>query len=127
MRTRRTNSSASKFLMPSHVYVAGIGVSPLPSGSNSNKATSAVISAATKALLDAGVTYDDIAHGVRGKKSQHAAKAFKAFDEGGIEVDEVEAGSVFDSAYSLVDENNASSVLMVLEEEVCPESSTTSC
>lgn len=106
--------------MPSEgkVYIAGTGVSPLPSGGDGKKTTLALISAATKALLDAGVTYDDVSHGVQSKKSQNASKAFEAFDEGGIKIDEVADGKAFDTSLSLVSEKNTPCVLVILEEKV---------
>ena len=106
----------------SQVYIAGVGVSPWPSGGSSAEGVVVVslVSAATKALLDAGVTYDDVSHGVTSKTFSHASNAFKAFDNGGIIVDQVESGSeLLDTSFSLVRKRGAQCVLMIAVEKVC--------
>ena len=106
----------------SKVYIAGIGFSSSPLGGSPAKAfISSLVSAATKALLDAGVTYDDVAQSVtstRGNKSNYGSEAFKAFDEGGIAVDKVESGSEIDSSFSWVRDRGARCVLMIAVEKV---------
>ena len=108
----------------SKVYIAGVGLSPLPPGGSSTKGVIAsLVSAATKALLDAGVTCDDVAQGVRSVRSEtfrYGSEAFKAFDEGGIMVDEVESGSELNSAFYWVRDRGAQCVLMIAAEKVCP-------
>lgn len=97
------------------VYIAGVGFSPLSSGSSSNKdITKSSVSAATKAFLDAGITFDDVTQGVGSVGSE----AFKAFDERGIKVDDAENGSELDSAFRLVKDKGAQCVLMLAGEKV---------
>ena len=104
----------------SKVYIAGVGFSPSASeGSSAQGVVASLVSAATKALLDAGVTYDDVSHGVRSKSSSHASKAFEAFDEGGIAVNEAESGSELKTSFSLVRKRGAQCVLMIALEKVC--------
>lgn len=99
----------------SSVYIAGVGFSPLQSGSSSARNTNtSAVSAATKALLDAGVTYDDVSHGVGSVGSE----PFKAFDEGGITVDKAESGSELESAFRQVKDKGAQCVLVVAGEKV---------
>lgn len=104
----------------SPVYIAGVGYSPLPSKNSSTEASIAtLISAATKALLDAGVTYDDITHGVVSKSSKHGTNAFKAFEDDGVVVKQTEQSSELETSFTLVKDGGAKSVLMITEEEVC--------
>lgn len=107
----------------STVYVAGVGFSPSPpEGSPTKAVIASLVSAATKALLDAGVTYDDVTHGVRSVKSKafrYGSEAFEAFEEGGITVDEVQSGSELDSSFDLVRDQGVQCVLMIAIEKVC--------
>ena len=108
----------------SRVYIAGVGFSPSPpGGSSAEVVVSSLISAATKALLDAGVTYDYVAQAVRserGKTSDYGSEVFKAFDEVDIPVDEVESGFELDKSFHWVRDRGAQCVLMVAVEKVCP-------
>jgi hypothetical protein len=107
----------------SKVYIAGVGFSPSPpAGSPAQGVIVSLVSAATKALLDAGVTYDDVAQGVRSVRSKtfsYGSEAFKAFDDGDITVDEVERGSEFESSFYWVRDRGAQCVLMIAVEKVC--------
>lgn len=99
------------------VYVAGVGLTPSPSGSSFAKAViAAQVSACTKALLDAGVTYDDVAHGVASEASSQGLKAFKTIDEE-ITVNEVAAGSELDTSVRLVKDLGVQCVLAVATEK----------
>lgn len=104
-----------------NVYVAGVGLSP--STSPGKEFVLSLISAATKALLDAGVTYDDVTHCVLSSKastSSHASDVFKSFDErSNIPVVEAETGTEFDQALSLIQDRRAQCVLMTVIEGVC--------
>lgn len=103
----------------SKVHIAGVGSSPSPASSSSSEAVIAsLVSAGTKALLDAGLTFDSISRGVRSKSSKDASQAFKAFDDEGITVDEVEAGAELDSAFRSVQESGAQCVLVIVGEKV---------
>lgn len=100
----------------SNVFIAGVGFSPAPPGcSSARDSIAALISAATKALLDAGVTFDDVARGVT---SMPGGTAFKAFDDAGITVEEVESGSEIHASFYLVRDRGARCVLMMAAEEV---------
>lgn len=103
----------------SKVYLAGVGVASAPSkGSSAEASIASLISAATKALLDAGVTFDDIVRGVVSKSSKHALNALKAFEEGGVAMNEVEQGSELEKAFALISDRGAQNVLIIAEEEV---------
>lgn len=104
--------------MPSEskVYIAGVGVSPASKGASVD--TTSLITAATKALLDAGVTYDDVSRGVISKSQNRGANVFRAFDDGNGPVEEVEDGAELDKSYHLVRDRGEQCVLMVAIEEV---------
>lgn len=97
------------------VYIAGVGLAP----SSGGDALASLVSAATKALLDAGLSYDDVSYGVRSKQLGSGAEAFKAFDEEGVKLKEVGGGSELDSAFDLVKKEGAQCVLLVTSEKVC--------
>ena len=101
--------------MPSQpkVYIAGVGYSPIESG------VASLVSAATKALLDAGLTYDDVTQGVQSKSLKDGSRAFKAFDPRRIPVDEVESGSELECSFQHVKEQGAQCVLLIATEKVC--------
>lgn len=102
------------------VYIAGVGYSTSASKKSSKEASLAsAISAATKALLDAGVTYDDITHGVASTSSKHLLNAFKAFEDGGVAMNQVKQSSELESSFALIEGQGVQSVLMIAEEEVC--------
>lgn len=104
----------------SKVYIAGVGYSPSSSKSSSTEASvAASISAITKALLDAGLTYDDITHAVVSKSSEHASEALKTFEDGGVTTSEAKQGSELESSFALVKQKGAQSVLMTADEDVC--------
>lgn len=95
-------------------YIAGVGYTPF----ESSKSPDALISAATKALLDAGVTYDDVSRAVTGKNVKGGSEALKAFGDEAVEVDKVEDGSELGSAVKLVG-SGEQCVLVVAADEVC--------
>lgn len=103
----------------SPVHIVGVGYSPLPNKDSSSEASIAtLISAATKALLDAGVTFDDITHGVVTKSSKHAANAFKAFEDEGVVIKQAEQNTELETSFTLLEDGRAESVLMITEEKV---------
>lgn len=103
----------------SNVYIAGVGSSPAPGANNSSDAVIAsLVSAATKALLDAGITFDTVNLGVKSKSSKHASQAFKAFDERGIKIDEVQSGAELNGAVGSIQDQGADCVLVVVEAQV---------
>lgn len=111
----------------SNVYIAGIGSSPV-SGTNSSAegAVACLVSAATKALLDAGVTFDFVNRGVKSKSTKHASQAFKAFDEEDIAIEEVEDGAELSSAIRSIQDQGVDCVLVIVGEKVRPEVPVTS-
>ena len=106
----------------SKVFIAGVGYSPaLPRSSPADRFIVALVSSATKALLDAGVTYDDVTRGVTstgGNTVSLGSEAFKAFDEEGIAIDEVARGTELHNSLYLVRDRGAQCVLMIAAEEV---------
>lgn len=99
------------------VFIAGVGFSPVSSkDARSRDSIASQVSAATKALLDAGVTYDDVQGGVT--SSELGTGAFQSFDEEGISIDEVESGTEFLNSLKLVSNRGSRCVLMVAGEEV---------
>ena len=107
----------------SKVYIAGVGFSPLPpEGSPAKGVVASLVSAATKALLDAGVTFDDVILSVtstRGNILSHGSEVSKAFDDRGVAVDEVASGSELTSSFSWVRDRGARCVLMTSVDKVC--------
>lgn len=106
--------------MPSkpNVFIAGVGFSPLPSSDSQARNSAAVlVSAATKALLDAGVSYDSVSRGVTTAGS-HGSEAFESFEKGAIDIDEAERGSELSTAFQHVRDGSNRCVLMDAIEEV---------
>ncbi|KAI9685609.1 MAG: hypothetical protein M1822_004467 [Bathelium mastoideum] len=103
------------------VFIAGIGFSPSPpNGSPAHDFIAALVSAVTKALLDAGITYDNIARSVTttsSSKVNYGSEALKALDEGVFAVDEAERGSELQTAIRCVRDGGAKCVLMIAIEE----------
>lgn len=93
-------------------YLAGIGFSPSQRGENG---TDSLISAATKALLDAGITYHDVTRGVGSKA---VLEAFKAFGDDISAIDESKQGSELETALSSVKEGKARCVLVIVTDQV---------
>ena len=105
--------------MPSKVYIAGVGAThPSQKSQNANFDTMCLVSAATKALLDSGISFNDVSHGVRGRDSKHISDMFRTFRGEDIEIDEVKDGSELERAYQLVNDQNTQCVLAVAEAEV---------
>ena len=105
--------------MPSDtkVYIAGVGYSP--DDASAQKSVASLVSAATKALLDAGITYEDVTHGITCRTLSSGPKAFKAFGEGEANVDVAETGSELDASIRSVRDRGAQCVLMIAAEKVC--------
>lgn len=104
------------------VYVAGVGSSPSPAGSSASAFIAPLISAATKALLDAGITFDDVSRSVTSASSSghnYGSQAADAFDEGLGAVEEVENGSEFASSFYMIRDRGVQCVLVIAAEKVC--------
>ena len=99
------------------VYIAGVGYSP--DDASGQEPVAKLVSAATKALLDAGVTFEDVTHCVTSKTLSSGSIAFSAFGEGEVMVEKVEAGSELDASIRLVRDRDVQCVLMVAAEKVC--------
>lgn len=98
----------------SKVFIAGVGLSPQSSGGGAVT----LVSAATKALLDAGITYDNVIRGVRSKELKDGDKAFASFGDDGVSVEQVAKGSELKSAFELVQKGKAGCVLVIVADEV---------
>ena len=78
------------------VYIAGVGLTATwasADGSSDAENATSVISAVTKALLDAGITYDAIDHSLATKSAKVVREAFQAFDPSVPRIDEAKEGS----------------------------------
>lgn len=98
------------------VYIAGVGYSP--DDASGPESVVSLVSAATKTLLDAGVTFEDVTHGVTCKTLSSGSIAFKTFGEREVNIDRVAAGSELDASIRLVRDRDAQCVLMVAAEKV---------
>lgn len=96
----------------SKVHIAGVG-------SADKDSSSSLVSAATKALLDAGITYDNVTHGARRKSSSQGAEAFRAFGDEGVPVSEVDGGSELQSSFTMVQDRGEQCVLAITADKVC--------
>ena len=75
-----------------------------------------------KALLDAGVTCNDVTQCVGGQgteQSRHCLAAFEKLDAEGIAVDQVNSGYELGSASEWVSNRGAHCVLMVASDKAC--------
>jgi hypothetical protein len=99
--------------MPSKsaTYLAGIGLSRSQRG----ESVVGAVSAATKALLDAGLTYHDVTQGVG---SNAVLEAFKAFGDGSVMIEESQRGPELEKGVSIVRDGKASCVLVIAEDQV---------
>ncbi|KAK5065164.1 hypothetical protein LTR84_001000 [Exophiala bonariae] len=102
------------------VYLAGVGYSPFSSNDSSGGSPiAALVSAVVKALLDAGITYDNVTTtvaGCRDNGSSYGPQVAKVFDNTFIEVKEIEAGSELDEALHLVKTRRSHCVLVFATE-----------
>lgn len=90
------------------VCIAGVGISDSKKGS--------LVSSTTKALLDAGISFDDIDQAVTG--SNDGREALKEFDKHGIDTQDAKSGSELEKASSLVSSGKAGCVLVLTSEKV---------
>ena len=103
----------------SKVYLGGVGASSLRTeGSAKKDSASFLVSAATKALLDAGITYDNVTRGVRRKSSNQGAEAFRAFGDQGVTITEVEDGTELQSSFTMVQDRGEQCVLVIAADKV---------
>ncbi len=105
------------------VYIAGVGFSPLPHGSSlAQDLITPLVSAATKALLDGGVTYDDIDNAQGRVGSQTSTDSDKAINALGEEATDngLGDGSDFVSASNRIANRGARNALVLAVEKVWP-------
>lgn len=97
------------------VYITGVGFSPSTSSdAPSKRAIASAVSAATKALLDAGLTYDDVTRAV----SSVDRKAFTVFDHGGVDIETTGNDRILERAISRAKDKGAQCVLAISWENV---------
>ena len=96
------------------VYVAGVGATISSDGFASSEH---IVSAVTKALLDAGVTYSDVDSTITGFVADGGLKVAKSsldvFGKTGAPVSEVECFAAFHTATQFLKSGHSNCVLMV--------------
>ncbi|KAK3705096.1 hypothetical protein LTR37_013463 [Vermiconidia calcicola] len=100
----------------SSVYVAGVGITHLDEASSHSALHDAVISAGTKALLDAGLTYSDVKQNVAcflGPDLRVRRSSFDTFGRTGTPTCEVDCYSGFYVAKQFVRSGHADCTMMV--------------
>lgn len=110
----------------SPLYIAGVGVSRVDAAISNALAHELGVSAAVKALLDAGVTYDDIDHSVVCFLDDHVKipkSGLESFGKTGSSVSEVDCYSGLFAASQAIKSGYADCVLMIGLDEVIPASS----
>ncbi|KIW59475.1 hypothetical protein PV05_03922 [Exophiala xenobiotica] len=93
------------------VYIAGVGFPTLSlAGTSVKTIVASLVSAATKALLDASVTFDDVTQTVvtlSGNTPNYGSEVSGAFCHRDIAMDEVEKGYEFDTSFTLIRDRSA--------------------
>lgn len=96
------------------VYIAGVGATISSDGSSTNEH---IVSAVTKALLDAGVTYSDVDSTITGIVADSALKVPKTsldtFGKTGAPVSEVECYAALHTASQFLKSGHSNCVLLV--------------
>ena len=96
------------------VFIAGVGATISSDGSSTNDQ---IISAITKALLDAGVTYSDVDQSIAGFVAEGGLKVPKStldtFGKTGAPVSEVECYTALHTASQFLKSGHSNCVLMV--------------
>ena len=99
------------------VYIAGVGISPLSDSSSDAAIHDLVISAGTKALLDAGLTYSDVKQTIAcflGEDPLRVRKnTFDTFGRTGAPICEVDCYSGLYAASQFVRSGHAECTMMV--------------
>lgn len=97
-------------------YIAGVGVSHIKATSSNVALDALMVSAGVKALLDAGVTYDDVDQSVAcffDQDLKATKSGFETYGKTGTPVSEVECFSGLYTAIQYVRGGDANCVLMV--------------
>lgn len=106
----------------SKVYIVGVGSSEASSADSSNKKrTKSLVSAAVKALLDAGLTFEYVSQGVTcqsGEPSGTVAGVFEVLGGSDVPIDNVKVGSELESAFQCVGARGSQCVLLIVGEKV---------
>ena len=97
-------------------YIAGVGVSQAKDATSDNALHDLVISAGTKALLDAGITYGDVNQSIAcflGQILRVPQHSFDTYGKTGTPVLEVECYSGLHTASRFAQSGHANCVLMI--------------
>ena len=109
------NSAMRNSLRP--VYVAGVGISPLKEATSNAAVHDLVLSAGTKALLDAGLTYHDVKQTIACFLDEASLRVrkrtFDTFGRTGTPVCEVDCYSGLYAASQFVRSGHAECTMMV--------------
>lgn len=105
------------------VYIAGVGFPTLSlAGTSVKTIVASLVSAATTALLDAGVTFDDVTQTVvtlSGNTPNYGSEVSGAFCHRDIAMDEVEKGYEFDTSFTLIRDRSAQCGMLNTVKKVC--------
>lgn len=98
------------------VYIAGVGISHLKGRHSASNIEELAISAATKALLDAGVSYSDVKHGIAcflGDDLKVSKRVFQSFGKTGAPITKVEGYSGMFIARQFIKSGTSDCILVV--------------
>lgn len=98
------------------VYIAGVGISHLKGRVSDSNVEELAISAATKALLDAGVTYGEVNNSIAcflGDDLKTSKNVFKSFGRTGSPITKVECHSGVYIGSQAIRSGNSNCVLVV--------------
>lgn len=105
------------------VYIAGVGTCHLTATSSKASVHDIVISAATKALLDAGITYNEVKQNVAcflGRDLRVGRSSFDFFGKTGAPVTEIDCYSGLSGASHFVKSGDAECTLLIGFDRVTP-------
>ena len=119
-------------MVNSPVYIAGVGISHLDKDGSESSIDDLAISAGTKALLDAGITYSDVNYSIACYLQDDlkvTKDSFKKYGQTGAPVIEVDCYSGLFSAWHGIRSDTANCSLMigfdtVFERAKCPSETT---
>lgn len=98
------------------VHIAGVGISHLTGRVSASNIEALAISAGTKALLDAGVSYGDVKHciaGFLGDDLKVSKRVFQSFGETGAPITKVECHSGMFIARQFIKSGTSDCVLVI--------------
>ena len=106
----------------SNVYIAGVGISHSEQSDSKSGLRDLSISAGTKALLDAGVTYGDVNESIAcflGDDLKVDKSAFNSFGKTGSAVCEIDCYSALFAATQFVRSGHSKCAMMIGLDKVC--------